>query len=160
MINKVNYMKGRSTMEWTDMMHYQQQVQKVMRSLLPVRKSALTASECELLAHLYLQPDQNTPVLLSQGSGMKKEAVSRCLKSLYEKNCIRKERQTSDERSYQLFITEAGLAALKQGYESILQPFYDLWRSSGEDFEAFMYYADRLAAHIEKGQGKTRDHEV
>ena len=27
-------------MEWTDMMHYQQQVQKVMRSLLPVRKSA------------------------------------------------------------------------------------------------------------------------
>ena len=75
-------------MEWTDMMHYQQQVQKVMRSLLPVRKSALTASECELLAHLYLQPDQNTPVLLSQGSGMKKEAVSRCLKSLYEKNCI------------------------------------------------------------------------
>ena len=52
MLNKVNYMKGRSTMEWTDMMHYQQQVQKVMRSLLPVRKSALTASECELLAHL------------------------------------------------------------------------------------------------------------
>lgn len=61
---------------------------------------------------------------------------------------------------YQLFITEAGLAALKQGYESILQPFYDLWRSSGEDFEAFMYYADRLATHIEKGQGKTRDHKV
>lgn len=48
MLNKVNYMKGRSTMEWTDMMHYQRQVQKVMRSLLPVRKSALTASECEL----------------------------------------------------------------------------------------------------------------
>lgn len=96
-------------MEWTDMMHYQQQVQKVMRALLPVRKSMLTASECELLAHLYLQPEQNTPVLLSQSSGMKKEAVSRCLKSLYEKNCIRKERQTSDERSYRLFITEDGL---------------------------------------------------
>ena len=44
-------------MEWTDMMHYQQQVQKVMRSLLPVRKSVLTASECELLARLYLQPE-------------------------------------------------------------------------------------------------------
>ena len=86
--------------------------------------------------------------------------MSRCLKSLYEKNCIRKKRQASDERSYQLFITETGLAALKQGYESILQPFYDLWRSSGEDFEAFMYYADRLAAHIEKGKETTRDHEV
>ena len=147
-------------MEWTDMMHFQQQLQKVMRSLLPLRKSLLTASECELLAHLYLQPEQNTPVLLSQSSGMKKEAVSRCLKSLYEKECIRKQRQETDERSYRLFITETGLAELKKGYESILQPFYDLWRSSSEDFEAFMYYADRLAAHIEKGQDRPRDHEV
>ena len=147
-------------MEWTDMMHYQQQMQKIVRSLLPVRKFVLTTSECELLAHLYLQPEQNTPVLLSQGSGMKKEAVSRCLKSLYEKNCIRKQRQAADERSYQLFMTETGLAELKKGYESILQPFYDLWRSSGEDFEAFMYYADKLAAHLERGEGKKRDHEV
>lgn len=145
-------------MEWTDMMHYQQQIQKIMRSLLPVQKTVLTASECELLAHLYLQPEQNTPHLLSQGSGMKKEAVSRCLKSLYEKNCIHKQRQTADERSYQLTITETGLAELKKGYESILQPFYDLWRSSTEDFEAFMYYADKLATHIEKGQETT--HEV
>ena len=142
------------------MMHYQQQLQKVMRSLLPVQKSALTASECELLAHLYLQPEQNTPILLSQSSGMKKEAVSRCLKSLFEKNCICKKRQTTDERSYQLFMTETGLAELKKGYESILQPFYDLWRSSSDDFESFMYYADRLAAHIEKGQEKKRDHQV
>ena len=142
------------------MMHYQQQMQKIMRSLLPVRKSLLTASECEILAHLYLQPDKNTPILLSQSSGMKKEAVSRCLKSLYEKNCICKERQATDERSYQLFMTETGLAELKKGYESILQPFYDLWRSSSEDFEAFMYYADRLVAHIEKGQDKNRDHEI
>lgn len=147
-------------MEWTDMMHFQQQLQKVMRSLLPLRKSLLTASECELLAHLYLQPEQNTPVLLSQSSGMKKEAVSRCLKSLYEKECIRKQRQETDERSYRLFITETGLAELKKGYESILQPFYDLWRSSSEDFEAFMYYADKIAAHIEKGQDRPRDHEV
>ena len=145
-------------MEWTDMMHHQQQMQKIMRCLMPVRKSALTASECELLAHLHLKPEENTPVLLSQGSGMKKEAVSRCLKSLYEKNCIRKQRQTSDERSYQLFMTETGLAELKQGYESILQPFYNLWRASKEDFEAFVYYADRLAEHIEKGRGQ--DHEI
>ena len=147
-------------MDWTDMMHYQQQMQRIMRALLPVRKSLLTASECELLAHLYLYPEQNTPVLLSQSSGMKKEAVSRCLKSLYEKNCIRKERRTADERSYQLFMTETGLAEFKKGYESILQPFYDLWRASGEEFEAFMQCADRLAAHIEKGHDKTSDHEI
>ena len=53
-------------MEWTDMMHYQQQMQKVIRALLPLRKSALTASECELLAHLYLKPEENTPVLLGR----------------------------------------------------------------------------------------------
>lgn len=147
-------------MEWTDMMHYQQQFQKITRSLLPLRKSELTASECELLARLYLQPEQNTPILLSQSTGMKKEAVSRCLKVLYEKKCIRKQRQTADERSYRLFITEIGLAELQKGYESILQPFYDLWRSSSEDFEAFMHYADKLATHIEKGQEKKRDHEV
>ena len=139
------------------MIHYQQQMQKITRSLLPKRKSMLTVSECELLAHLYLRPDQNTPVLLSQGSGMKKEAVSRCLKTLYEKNCIRKQRKATDERSYQIFITEIGLAELKQGYESILQPFYDLWRSSGKDFEMFMYYADRLAAQLEKGQEDTEN---
>ena len=142
------------------MVHGQQQIQKVMRALLPVGKSLLTASECELLAHLYLRPEENTPALLSQGSGMKKEAVSRCLKSLDEKNCIRKQRQTTDERSYRLFLTETGLAELRKGYESILQPFYDLWRSSREDFEAFLYYADRLAAHMEKGREPTCDNEV
>lgn len=147
-------------MEWTDMVHYQQQMQKIMRSLLPERKSVLTVSECELLAHLYLQPEQNTPVLLSQGTGMKKEAVSRCLKTLYEKGCISKQKNETDERSYQLFITETGLAELKKGYESILQPFYDLWRSSGRNFEMFMYYADKLAAHIEKGEGNIREDEI
>lgn len=142
------------------MIRYQQQMQKIMRALLPGRKSALTASECELLAHLYLRPDQNTPALLSQGSGMKKEAVSRCLKSLREKNCISKQRQQTDERSYRLFITKVGLAELKKGYESILQPFYDLWRSAPEDFEAFMRCADRLAAHVGKEQEDIRDQEI
>lgn len=150
-------------MEWTDMMHYQQQIQKIIRSLLPLRRSALTASECELLARLYLQPERNTPVLLSQDSGMKIEAVSRCLKTLGEKNCIRKERQVSDERSYRLSMTETGLAELKNGYESILQPFYDLWRSFPEDFEAFMRCADKLASQIEKnekGRDQNHDHEL
>ena len=142
------------------MVHYQQQMQKLMRSLLPERKSLLTVSECELLAHLYLKPEQNTPVLLSQGTGMKKEAVSRCLKSLYEKNCISKQRNTTDERSYQLFITEIGLAELKKGYETILQPFYDLWRSSGKDFELFLYYADKIATHLEKGKENAHEDEV
>ena len=146
--------------DWMDMVYYQKQVQKLTRLLLPAKQTNLTVSECELLAWLYQEPEQNAPVLLSQRSGMKKEAVSRCLKSLYEKNCIRKERRTADERSYQLFMTETGLAEFKKGYESILQPFYDLWRASGEEFEAFMQCADRLAAQIEKGHDKTSDHEI
>ena len=146
--------------EWTEMARYQQQLQKLVRTLLPVRSAALTASECELLARLYLQPQQNTPILLSQGSGMKKEAVSRCLKALYEKDCIRKERQPDDERSYRLFITETGLAELKKGYESILQPFYDLWRSAGEDFEAFVQCSDRLAAQIEERRETNSGREI
>lgn len=146
--------------EWTDMAHYQQQIQKIMRALLPARQSVLTASECELLARLYLKPDQNTPVLLSQGSGMKKEAVSRCLKSLYEKGCVRKERQLTDERSYRLFITDTGMAELQKGYASILQPFYDLWRSAGSDFEQFLIDADKIADHIEKGRDESVDHEI
>lgn len=139
-------------LEWTDMVRYQQQIQKITRLLLPIRQSVLTASECELLARLYLRPEQNTPVLLSQGSGMKKEAVSRCLKSLHEKGCVSKKRDTSDERSYRLFITDTGMEELKKGYENILQPFYDLWRSAGKDFEDFLFCADKLAGHIEKGE--------
>ena len=42
----------------------------------------------------------------------------------------------------------------------ILQPFYDLWRSAGEDFEDFMRCADKLATHIEKGQGKKFDDQI
>lgn len=134
------------------MMHYQQQIQKIDAFPAACTQTLLTASECEILAHLYLQPDKKHPRFAQPEQRYEKEAVSRCLKSLYEKNCICKKRQATDERSYQLFMTETGLAELKKGYESILQPFYDLWRSSGKDFEAFMYYADRLAAHIEKGQ--------
>ena len=144
-------------MDWTDMMYYQKQMKKVMRSLMPVRKTALTASECELLAHLYLQPEENTPILLGKKSGMKKEAVSRCLKSLYEKNCISKQKQANDERSYRLFITETGLEELRKGYESILQPFYDLWRSCGAEFEAFLQDADKLAARMEQGEEGAHD---
>lgn len=139
-------------MDWIDMVRYQQQLQKITRLLFPTKQMNLTVSECELLACLYLNQEQNTPVLLSQRSGMKKEAVSRCLKSLSEKNCIIKEKQTDDERSYRIFLTDTGISELKKGYEAILQPFYDLWRSVGTDFEAFLKYTDKIVLHINKEQ--------
>lgn len=137
-------------MDWMDMVYYQKQVQKLTRLLLPTKQTNLTVSECELLAWLYQEPEQNTPVLLSQRSGMKKEAVSRCLKSLIEKNCIRKEKQPQDERSYKIFLTDTGVEELQKGYKIILQPFYDLWRSTGEDFEALLQYTDKIVSHMKK----------
>lgn len=134
--------------DWMDMVYYQQQFQKLSRLLLPAKHTNLTISECELLAWLYLDPSQNTPVLLSQRSGMKKEAVSRCLKSLIEKKCIHKEKQTHDERSYKISLTDTGISELKKGYEIILQPFYDLWRSTGTDFEKFLQYTCKIVTHI------------
>lgn len=136
--------------DWIDMVRYQQQVQKITRLLLPMKQTNLTVSECELLSWLYLNKEQNTPVLLSQCSGMKKEAVSRCLKSLLDKKCIRKEKQLDDERSYRIFLTELGIAELKKGYEAILQPFYDLWREADVDFEQFLLYADKIVSNLER----------
>ncbi len=140
--------------DWIDMVRYQQQVQKITRLLLPTKQTNLTVSECELLAWLYLKKEQNTPVLLSQCSGMKKEAVSRCLKSLLEKNCIRKEKQLDDERTYRIFLTDTGVSELQKGYKIILQPFYDLWREIGVDFEQFLLYTDKIVSNMEKGKEK------
>ncbi len=81
---------------------------------------------------------------------MKKEAVSRCLKSLLEKNCIRREKQLFDERSYKIYLTATGVSELKKGYEIILQPFYDLWRTAGTDFEEFLQCTDKIISHIKK----------
>ncbi len=134
---------------WMDMVYYQRQVQKLSRLLLPTKQTNLTVSECEILAWLYLEPEQNTPILLSHRSSMKKEAVSRCLKSLIEKECIVKEKQTQDERSYKIYITEKGISELKKGYEVILQPFYDLWRMAGKDFEEFLKCTDKILSHID-----------
>ncbi len=47
-------------MDWVEMVHYQQQMQKLSRILLPAKRQAITSSECELLAWLYLNPQQNT----------------------------------------------------------------------------------------------------
>ena len=58
--------------DWMQMVRYQQQLQKISRYLFPVKKQLLTPSECELLAWLYLHPEKNTPVMLSQCSAAAK----------------------------------------------------------------------------------------
>lgn len=125
-----------SHMDWLKMLAYQQELHHLSRMLLAQsQKQTLTASERELLARLYLNADEPTPLSLSRSTGMKKEAVSRCLKKLFEKEFIQKEKHPQDERSYILSITEAGRRELRQNYGALLQPLYDLRRSMGPEFD-------------------------
>lgn len=139
-------------LEWTQVMHYQQQMQRLVRLLLPQKAGRLTASEWELLSWLYLKPGQNRPNLLSQCSGMKKEAVSRCLKSLYEKGYIAKQPQPGDERSYCLTLTDLGLEELKNQCEANLDPYYELMRGVGHNFVELLAQVDRVVCQVEEGR--------
>lgn len=122
--------------DWLQMLAYQQELHHLSRALLSQEKTqTLTASERELLARLYLEPDESTPLALSRQSGMKKEAVSRCLKKLFEKGYIQKEKHPTDERSYMLSITQSGQEELGKNYSAILRPLYDVKRQIGSQFD-------------------------
>lgn len=123
------------TIDWKEMLVFQQELHQFSRAMLGhQQKQFLTSAERELLAWVYLETVECTPLHLSKMSGMKKEAVSRCLKGLYEKECIQKIKSATDERSYSLFLTEKGEQELKRDYSIMLQAFYDLYRVMGEDF--------------------------
>lgn len=139
-------------LEWTEVMHYQQQMQRLIRLLLPQKLGRLTASEWELLSWLYLKPGQNRPNQLSQCSGMKKEAVSRCLKGLSEKGYIAKQPQPGDERGYCLTLTDLGLEELKNQCEANLNPFFHLMRTVGPDFVELLAQVDRVVNQVEEGR--------
>ena len=122
--------------DWKEMLTIHQELHQFARVMLTKKqKQFLTSSERELLAWVYLSKDNCTPLYLSKVTGMKKEAVSRCLKSLYEKGCVKRERKFTDERSYALYLTSEGEKALQNDFEIMLQKFYDLYREMGEDIE-------------------------
>lgn len=122
--------------EWQKMLTIHQELNQFARVMLTKnQKEFLTSSERELLAWVYLTQNNCTPLYLSKVSGMKKEAVSRCLKCLYEKGCIQREKNSTDERSYSLSLTKNGEKALQNDFQIMLQKFYDLYRKMGSDFE-------------------------
>ena len=124
-------------MDWQEMLTMHQELNQFARMMLTKKqKEFLTSSERELLAWVYLTQSNCTPLYLSKVSGMKKEAVSRCLKNLYEKGCIQREKKCTDERSYALRLTKEGENALQNDFEIMLQKFYDLYRKMGTDFES------------------------
>lgn len=125
---------------WLEMLAYQQELHHLARALLAQgQKRTLTASELELLSLLYMQTEESTPLALSRQSGMKKEAVSRCLKQLFEKGFIEKDRHPLDERSYILSLTESGKNALRENYGPILRPIYELQQGMGQEFDMMFH---------------------
>lgn len=140
---------------WLQMLAFQQELHHFSRALLAqAQKQTLTASELELLSRLYMHTGQITPLVLSQQSGMKKEAVSRCLKQLFEKGFIEKCKHPQDDRSYVLSITESGKVALRENYGPILQPLYDLKRSMNSDFDLLFELIEKANDQIKKMNNK------
>ena len=122
--------------DWLQMLSYLQKLHRLSRTLLVhEKKQTLTNSEQELLLLLYMYPDDNTALALSRRSGMKKEAVSRCIKQLLEKQCIERKKHPLDERSYILSLSETGNTELQKNYRLILQPLYELRRQMGVSFD-------------------------
>lgn len=141
-------------LDWLQMLAYRQELHHFSRALLAQgHKRSLTASELELLSLLYLQTEESTPLVLSRQSGMKKEAVSRCLKLLFEKGFVEKEKHPEDERSYILSLTESGTTALRENYGPILQPLYDLQRSMGSDFEVLFHLLEQANTQMNTSNG-------
>ena len=137
--------------DWLALFAYQQELHHFCRALLAQgQKQTLTASELELLSRLYLQTDESTPLVLSRQSGMKKEAVSRCLRQLFEKGYIKKEKHPQDERSYVLSLTESGKAALRENYGPILQPLYELQQSMEPEFDMLFHLIKKANVQIEQ----------
>lgn len=121
--------------DWLKMLEYQQELHHFSRELITQSQNkTLTSCERELLARIYLEPEESTPLALSKLSGMKKESVSRSLKKLSEKGYIQKKKHPQDDRSYTLSLTKEGTEELKQNYGAILQPLYDLRRAMGDKF--------------------------
>lgn len=129
---------------WTEMAENRQRLQRLARTLLHPCPKGLNACEFELLSRLYLKPEENTPRMLSERSGMKKEAVSRCLKSLIERAAVDRCVNPADERSRNLSITESGISELESGCKATLQPLYDLRRKDPRAFDELFSCLKRI----------------
>lgn len=122
--------------EWLKMLIYQQELHHFARTLLAQKKEqTLTVSELEILTVLYSDAEKSTPLALTHETGMKKEAVSRCLKQLFDKGCIQKEQHPVDKRSYNLSLTETGVRELNDNYSLILKMMIELKAQMGQDFD-------------------------
>lgn len=124
--------------EWLLMIEDMQKLHFLSRTMLLQKKLTLTTAELDVLLLLYLKPDILTPADVSRILGIKKESVSRLVKSLLQKELIRKTKCADDERRFFLSLTAAGNTELDENYRRILKPFYYLKRQMGDEFAAFI----------------------
>ena len=90
---------GRSASpDWRVMWKWMQQIHCFSRNMTKQQQNReLTMGEMEVLAVVSLE-SETTPMRLSRATGMKLEAVSRTLRSLESKGCIRRKKLLSDAR--------------------------------------------------------------
>ena len=146
---------------WMQMLIFLQELHHLSRSMLVQgQKQPLTASELELLSRLYLQAGPTTPMELSRLTGMKKEAVSRCLRQLLQKGDVNRAPHPDDERSCLISLTESGRNSLEACYGPILRPIYALRRSMGDDFDTLFRLIEQANRQAHSETSREETHEI
>lgn len=144
----------RAKEEWVTMIEDLEELKFFSRTkLISHDKLTLTPAEMELLLLIYMKGGQLTPADISRIMHMKRESVSRVIKSLVYKGSIEKIKCSEDERSCRLSLTEAGEKELDINYTKVLTPIYYLKQSMGEDFRTLIdmvVKANKIMKHYEE----------
>lgn len=148
--------------DWRVMWKWMQEIHRFSRNMTKQQQNReLTMGEMEILAVVSLE-DKATPLGLSRATGMKLEAVSRTLRSLEAKGCIRREKILPDARSVLITLSEKGGELLKKDCSLFLGPLYRLEREMGEETRemvALIEHANRLFSKAEETGKKERQEE-
>lgn len=121
--------------QWIEMCRNIQKFQNFSRLVLNMQNHlSLTSMEIEILSHIALDSDIKTPLDISKKTNIKKESISRILKSLFNKDLLIKEKNPLDERSYRVILTDKAIKELDENYRDILKPYYNLEKKLDGEF--------------------------
>lgn len=149
--------------QWIEMCRNIQKFQNFSRLVLNMQNNlSLTSMEIEILSHIALDSDIKTPLDISKKTNIKKESISRILKSLFNKDLLIKEKNPLDERSYRVILTDKAIRELDKNYSDILKPYYNLERKLDGEFidlinlmeKSSNIFKDYLDEEREMGNGK------
>lgn len=131
---------------------YGQQIQlfhTFARLIVTQEKSrTLNTNEMEILSFIYLSENKVTPHDIALATGMKKEAVSRSLKTLVEKRMLTKQKDVDDERSYFLLLSHYGEKQLNENYQMLFLPYKTMEQTMGSEKFSELILALKQATDI------------